>query len=102
LALSSSSAMAAGTPIITLPSATALSFNEGQVSGTVNPNGAATTYRIEYGPKFENVAAEGSIGSGEVAVPVVGRVKGLDPNSSTAVRISATNKYGTINPARGS
>lgn len=107
LAFSSSSAFAAGKPIIG-------AFNignpeeshentehEGTLTTakprvTVNPNGAATTYKLEYGTtsSLGEKTGEVAIGSGTVPVENSPTLTGLLPETRY-FRISATNSYGS-------
>jgi hypothetical protein len=65
------------------------------LSGTVNPEGTATTYRFEYGTTTAygtNVPVpDGSAGSGSAAVPVSQDVTALLPNTTYHFRLSAHN-----------
>jgi hypothetical protein len=65
------------------------------LSGTVNPEGTATTYRFEYGTTTAYGVTvpvpDGSAGSGSAAVPVSQDVTALLPNTTYHFRLSAHN-----------
>jgi hypothetical protein len=65
------------------------------LSGTVNPNGSATTYRFEYGTTTgygSNIPpTEASVGSGSSAVVVSQEVTGLLPSQTYHFRLTAHN-----------
>ena len=69
------------------------------LNGTVNPNGAATTYRFEYGTTTsygESVpAVGGSAGSGTSAVSVNATAERLEPGTTYHFRLVASNGGGT-------
>ena len=64
--------------------------------GTVNPEGAPTSYRFEYGPttSYGNSTPLQDAGSGLGAVPVSAVIGGLDPGSVIHYRLIATNVDG--------
>ena len=84
-------------PSVTASAATPIvgGFN---LSGTVNPEATATTYRFEYGTTTAygtNVPVpDGSAGSGSAAVPVSQDVTGLLPNTIYHYRLSAAHNTG--------
>ena len=90
------SAVAAGKPTITAPSANPRisSFN---VSAQINPNGASTTYVTEYGltPSLGSVSETGSAGSGTTNVGVHSLVAALKPGTTYYWRLTATNSFGS-------
>jgi phosphodiesterase/alkaline phosphatase D-like protein len=69
------------------------------LSGTVNPEGAATTYRFEYGTTTAygtNIPVpDASAGSGSTAAVVSQNVTGLLPNTTYHFRLSARHGSGT-------
>ena len=77
-----------------------VSSSSAQFSGQVNPGGADTTFRFEYGTSTsygESVpVAEGDLGSGTGLEPLSVRVEGLQPETTYHVRIVATNLFGTV------
>jgi uncharacterized protein YegP (UPF0339 family) len=76
---------------------TADGFN---LSGTVNPHGASTTYRFEYGTSTSYgtkvPAPDGSAGSGTSTTPVSQDVTSLLPNTTYHFRLVAHNSGGTV------
>ncbi len=77
-----------------------ISETEATVTANINPEGEATTYRVEYAPSGEEgcFASEScagtapvSVGEGEVAVPIeAARLSGLLPGTPYVVRVLAT------------
>lgn len=69
-----------------------------ELSGTVNPEGTATSYRFEYGTTTSygtNVPVpDGSAGSGSAAAPVSEDATGLLPNTTYHYRLSAAHGSG--------
>ncbi|HUY07033.1 MAG TPA: hypothetical protein VMU99_07235 [Acidimicrobiales bacterium] len=69
------------------------------VNGTVNPNGAATSWYFEYGLStavgYASKTAAKSAGSGTTDVSVTGTLTGLSPATSYNYRIVAVNSRGT-------
>jgi hypothetical protein len=68
------------------------------LSGSVNPNGCQTTYKIEWGPSsspstYPNKIS-GSAGSGTGNVPVSHTASELQPNTGYHFRVSGTNSNG--------
>jgi ADP-ribose pyrophosphatase YjhB (NUDIX family)/phosphodiesterase/alkaline phosphatase D-like protein len=71
------------------------------VNGTVNPNGAATTYWYEYG-QISGLGSKTSnylIGSGYATLYTPAYITGLAPNTNYYFRLSAQNAFGTVNGA---
>ncbi len=68
------------------------------LSGSVNPNGTATSYRFEYGTTnaygTNLPVPDASAGSGSADVPVSENVTGLLPNTTYHFRLSATHSGG--------
>lgn len=64
-----------------------------ELKGSVNPNGAATTYQFEYGTTTSYGSKipvpEASVGSGSADVPVAQTVSGLLPNTTYHFRLAA-------------
>lgn len=96
LALYSSAAFAAGPPIVSAGEASGFSLTGATLNGTVDENGAATTYKFEYG-KTKGYGQSTSVSSvsGTGAVPVSKLIAGLEPITTYHFRISATNSNGT-------
>jgi multidrug efflux pump subunit AcrA (membrane-fusion protein) len=67
------------------------------LTGTVNPNGAATTYVFEYGTKasFGSSTGRVSVGEGTAAVSVEATIGGLKPATTYVYRLVAENAEGT-------
>jgi PASTA domain len=77
-----------------------------QLSGSVNPNGEATTARFEYGQADsafctalsggapEGATVDQDLGSGADPLPVTANVSGLSPGTSYCVKLVAHNAYG--------
>ena len=81
-----------------------ISASGATVTAKINPEGEATTYRVEYAPSGEegcfasescSATAPVSVGEGEAAVPIEARLSGLQPGTRYALRILATNGLGT-------
>lgn len=68
-----------------------------QVTGSVNPNGAATTYWFEYGTttSYGAQTATSSSGAGSSPVPVEALLAGLSPATTYHYRLVAQNSGGT-------
>ena len=74
------------------------------VSGTVNPNGTATTYHFDYGTSTNYgsqapAPPDPSAGSGTTAQTESTTLTGLSPNTLYHYRIEATNAWGTSDGA---
>jgi hypothetical protein len=67
-----------------------------RLTGTVDPNGRATTYRFEYGTSTSYGAstADAGAGSGQSAKSVSASITGLTPNTRYHYRVVATNDAG--------
>jgi hypothetical protein len=69
------------------------------LSGSVDPNGSATTWWVEYGtsttPYPSKTDESASIGSGTSAVPVTAPLTGLAPGTTYHARLVAKNAAGT-------
>jgi hypothetical protein len=69
------------------------------LNGTVDPNGAATTYYFEYGETESYgtkipAAEDGEAGEGEAPVAVAEVIEGLDPETAYHYRLVAANALG--------
>jgi hypothetical protein len=93
-------AAAATPPTAVTGAATALGATSATVEGSVDPNGLATTWYVEYGPTtaYGSRTANESAGSGTTPVDVSARVTGLAVGTSYHYRVVATSSAGT---ARG-
>lgn len=86
----------------TAPSATTGPVNSvgpttATVTGTVNPNGTATSWQFEYGTTtgYGSVTASANAGSGTSSVPVSFALTGLKAGTTYHYRLVATNASGT-------
>jgi hypothetical protein len=93
-------AVAAGPPSATTGSATSVTQAGATVTGTVDPQGMATTYRFEYGTStsYGLQTAESDAGSGTGAVDASANLSGLTTDTTYHYRVVATNAAGV---ARG-
>jgi hypothetical protein len=87
-------------PIVATGSASAVGTGSATVSGTVNPNGATTTYQFDYGTSTSYgsqapAPPDPSAGSGTTAQTESAALTGLSPNTLYHYRIEATNGFGT-------
>jgi hypothetical protein len=102
LAIFSSSAFASGAPVVTTGTPDGYILNGATLHGTVNPNGLATTYKIEYGtilPYNKSTSTFTVSGTGEAPVAVSAELLGLNARTTYHYRISATNSSGTTTTA---
>ncbi len=84
-------------PTVNTEAATGITSAGATLNGSVNPNGAATTYKFEYGTKkevFTMSTPTVSAGSEKTSKKVHAEV-GLEPGTVYYFRISATNSGGT-------
>ena len=98
LALAAPSTLAAGgDPVASTGSATSVTATSAVIGGTVNPNGSATTYQVQYGTSgaYGSATAPGSAGSGTTATTISVPIGGLAPNTTYHYRVVATNPTGT-------
>jgi DNA-binding beta-propeller fold protein YncE len=90
-------------PIVTMNAPSAITTNGVTFSGTVNPQGADTRYRFEYGPTAaygKSIPVEApSVGSGLQAVPISVTVSGLSAETTYHARLSAWNSAGSRDTA---
>lgn len=85
-------------PTVTIEPVTVVTATGATFRGTVNPNGAPTTYDFEYssdGGATWTSAGGGSAGSGTIDVSVNKVVDGLLPGTEYRGRLLATNSSGT-------
>ncbi len=96
-------AAAAAAPTASTGPVTAVGPTTATVSGSVNPNGTATTWHVEYGTStnYGTVTAGVSAGSGTANVAVSQALTGLTPGTSYHYRIVATSTAGTGHGADG-
>jgi hypothetical protein len=97
MSLFAASALAAGAPILTVEEANEKTLHSATTHGTVNPNGAYTSYKIEYGKTklYGQSTTEKSVGNGTSAVAISKMIYGLEPLNTYHYRISAKNSFGT-------
>ena len=90
-------AVAAGPPSATTGAAKNVTQSAATVTGTVDPQGSATTYRFEYGTStsYGLQSAEADAGSGTGAVAVSANLGGLTSDTTYHYRVVATNAAGT-------
>jgi len=86
-------ARAASSPALLTGSATSITSSSAVLHATVNPNGASTHYRFEWGPTSAYGSAS-RLRSAEEAGAVQATISGLLPGSIYHFRIVASNKFG--------
>ena len=88
--------VAGSAPNATTNSTVAPTDTTAVVTGTVNPNGAITTYWYEFGttPVLGKSTSVQTVGSGYTAIPTPGYVTGLTKNTTYYYRLVAQNTYG--------
>ena len=86
------------TPRCATGSATSLTANSAILNGTINPNGAVTTYYFEYGTSssYGSETEKTNTGSDANSIPVTIGLTGLNSNTTYYCRIVVTNSAGTI------
>jgi parallel beta-helix repeat protein len=86
-------------PMVTTGSASQVTSSSATLNGTINPNGAGTTYYFEYGTTtgYGSATASASAGSGTSDVSVNAAISGLSSGSTYHFRLVATNSGGTTN-----
>ena len=84
-------------PIATDTAASSITTISAQLNGSVNPNGAATTYHFDYGTSasYGSSTSATNTGSGSSAVAVGATLTGLTPGTTYHYRLVATNSAGT-------
>jgi hypothetical protein len=97
LAATADLALAAASPAVTTGSTSSIKTTSAVLHGTVNPNGASTTYHFEWGltNAYGTVGAAHSAGSGTAAVSVQFTAPGLTPGTPYHYRLVAQNRFGT-------
>jgi hypothetical protein len=86
-----------GAPEIESASATGITETEAVLNATINPNGAQTSYRVEYttapsGFNGATVAGEGTLSPGIAGMAVSVPVSGLAPGTAYRFRVVAENE----------
>ncbi len=86
-------------PAVTTTTAMNVTHDSAQLNGSVNPNGASTTYYFEYGAtaNYGSKTNNANAGSGTSAASVNSPITGLSPNTTYHFRLAATNSGGTNN-----
>lgn len=94
-------ASAAGAPVVVTGATSALGSTSVAVAGTVNPNGSATTWVVEYGPTagYGSATSPVSASSGTTAVDISATLTGLTAGSTYHYRLAGTNTAGTTHGA---
>jgi hypothetical protein len=90
-------AAAATAPSAATGAVTAIGATTATVSGSVNPNGTATSWYVEYGTStgYGSKTAATSAGSGTAGVPVSSALTGLKAGTTYHYRVVATSSAGT-------
>ena len=85
------------TPTVTTELVTSVTSRSATLNGTVNPNGAETSYYFEYGTtsRYGLTTTITSGGSGTSNVSANAHLTGLSPNSTYHYRLAAYNSSGT-------
>jgi hypothetical protein len=93
----------AATPAATTGPVTAVGASTATVTGNVNPNGAATTWYVEYGKTtgYGSKTTAKSAGAGTAAVAVSENLSGLTAGTTYHYRVVATNGSGTAHGGDG-
>lgn len=96
-------AQAAGPPTVVTGAVSAIGPATATVAGSVNPNGIATTWVVEYGKTtgYGSSTSATAAGSGTAAVDVSGSLTGLVAGTLYHYRVVATNADGKTNGADG-
>jgi hypothetical protein len=94
---------AAAAPVAVTGAVTTFSDTSATVTGTVNPNGQATTWHFDYGTtaSYGSTTPATSAGSGTTGTGVSATITGLVPGTTYHYRLAATNASGTTNGADG-
>ena len=88
-------------PTVTTGAATNVERTTATFTATVDPNGAATTYRFQYGTStsYGLQTAEATVPAGDDPVAVTVNVTGLTAGTTYNYRVTATNAAGVVNGA---
>jgi hypothetical protein len=89
----------AAVPSVGSPAAVNIQGVSALLKGTVDPEGAATTYHFDYtsGSSFTGASSTSAlpVGSDSASHPIAAAISGLTPNTSYRFRLVATNNSGT-------
>ncbi|MGI8864132.1 MAG: hypothetical protein ACR2JH_06985 [Solirubrobacteraceae bacterium] len=96
LVLGAAVADAASSPSVATGGASSIAASAAVLNGTVNPNGAATSYRFELGltSAYGLTSAVKSAGAGTKVVPASARITALLPGTVYHYRLGALNRFG--------
>lgn len=88
-------------PAVTTGAAQNIERTSARLTATVDPNGAATTYRFQYGTStsYGLQTVEATVPAGEDPVSVSINVTGLTAATTYNYRVTATNAAGVVNGA---
>lgn len=88
---------AATSPTVTTGGTTRVTQSTATLTGTVNPQGTATSYYFQYGPttSYGAQSAPVAAGAGTAAVPATADIAGLAPATTYHYRLIATSSAGT-------
>src|SRR3989344_2032088 len=95
----STTVLQAGAPVVKTDTNTAPYISTVVVKGTVNPNGAITTYWYEYG-QTSSLGAKTSdylVGSGYTTIYAPAYITGLLSDTNYSFRLVSKNTFGTVN-----
>lgn len=84
-------------PVVSTGTASGVTSSGATVAGSVNPEGADSSYKFEYGTTaaYGSSSATGDAGSGSAAVNESAALTGLSPSTVYHYRLDATNATGT-------
>ncbi len=90
---------AASSPAVATGSPSSITTTSAILHGTVNPNGASTSYRFEWGltTTYGITGAVRSAGSGTHTVPLAFKIGNLIPGTVYHYRLGALNRFGDTN-----
>ena len=86
-------------PTVSTLAASAVTQTTGNINGSVNPNGQATTYHFDWGTStsYDRVTGDKSAGAGTSSVNVYEGLTGLTAGTTYHYRLVAVNPAGTTN-----
>jgi phosphodiesterase/alkaline phosphatase D-like protein len=96
VAVAAGVALAASSPAVSTHAATSITTSSAVLNGTINPNGATTTYHFEYGltKSYGESTPTRSAGNGTKSVAVKATVRSLLPGTVYHFRLTASNRFG--------